>query len=73
MCASKMHVGNLADTVDASTLQRVFEGFNVVDCVVVVDKETNLPKGFGFVEFKSAADATRALNELNEQAFQPHK
>lgn len=37
---------------------------------VIYDRRTGRSKGFGIVRFQSAADAKRALDELNEKPFQ---
>ena len=34
---------------------------------VGMDRDTNKPKGYGHIEFGSASDAQRAINELNGQ------
>ena len=64
--ASKLYVGNLAYGVTDSDLQTMFAPFGTVQSAqVIMDRDTNRSKGFGFVEMGSAAEATAAINALN--------
>lgn len=40
---------------------------DVKSAKIIVDRNTNRSKGFGFVEMDSADDATRAIEELNNK------
>jgi len=64
--SKKLYVGNLPFTTTESELRTLFEQYGSVDRVsVVMDRETNRPRGFAFVEMAevSAADsATRGLD-----------
>lgn len=49
-------------------LREEFEQFGeVVFARVILDRETGRSRGFGFVEFVNAEDATKAQEEMNEQ------
>jgi RNA recognition motif-containing protein len=64
--ASKLYVGNLAYGVTDSDLQTMFAPHGTVQSAqVIMDRETNRSKGFGFVEMGSGNEATAAINALN--------
>lgn len=63
---NKLYVGNLSYSTDESELRRTFEPFGtLVSVSVITDRMTGQPRGFGFVEYGSAADAQRAIDSLN--------
>ena len=64
--ATKLYVGNLAYGVTDSDLQTMFAPHGTVQSAqVIMDRETNRSKGFGFVEMGSSNEATAAINALN--------
>ena len=65
-----IYVGNLSfDTTD-DDLRKLFEGFGEVESVnIITDKYSGRPRGFGFVEMQTKADAERAIQELNDKEF----
>ena len=63
---TKLYVGNLAYSVDKSTLEELFGGFGTVTSAqVIMDRETGRSKGFGFVEMGSEQYAQAAIAALN--------
>ena len=64
---SRLYVGNLAYAVTEDSLRAVFEGggHTVVDCQVVMDRETGRSRGFGFVEVESQEQAQAAISGLD--------
>ena len=63
---TKLYVGNLAYSVDKSILEEMFAGFGTVTSAqVIMDRETNRSKGFGFVEMGSDSEAQAAISGLN--------
>jgi RNA recognition motif-containing protein len=63
----KLYVGNLADNVGRSDLERLFSQFgDVQSAQVITDRDKGRGKGFGFVEMGSESDANAAINGLNE-------
>lgn len=62
----KIYVGNLSyDTRDAD-LEQLFAQFgNVNSAQVIVDRDSNRSKGFGFVEMESKSEGQQAIAELN--------
>ncbi len=63
---NKLYVGNLTYNVNESDLEGLFAQFGSVQSAqVIVDRETNRSKGFGFVEMSSSAEAEAAIQGLN--------
>ena len=64
--ANKLFVGNLPFAMTDANLGEIFSAYgNVVAANIVIDKFSNRSKGFGFVEFENAEDATKAMEALN--------
>ena len=60
-------VGNLTYNVNETDLQELFSHYGTVQSAqVIVDRETNRSKGFGFVEMGSDAEAQAAIQGLQE-------
>ncbi|HKC24544.1 MAG TPA: RNA-binding protein, partial [Thermoanaerobaculia bacterium] len=61
----KLYVGNLAYSVNDTTLRALFEPFGEVESArVISDRDTGSSKGFGFVEM-SDDGAQKAMGALN--------
>ncbi|KAF1820873.1 uncharacterized protein K489DRAFT_294169, partial [Dissoconium aciculare CBS 342.82] len=59
---ANLFVGNLSWNVDEEWLTREFEEFGEIKGVrIITDRESGRSKGFGYVEYTSAADAQKAL------------
>ena len=69
--ASKLFVGNLPRTVTDAQLNEfvINAGVQVASAVVVRDKLTGTPRGFGFVELGEGEDIQRAISGLNGKAL----
>ncbi len=64
--ATKLYVGNMSFDTTESELRDAFAAFgNVTSCNVIMDRMTDRPRGFAFVEMASADEATQAINGLN--------
>src|SRR5206468_400824 len=64
----KLYVGNLSYEVTDSELSKMFEGHGTVESAqVIMDRDTNRSKGFGFVEMKTDQEAQAAIAALNGQ------
>jgi len=70
----RIYVGNLSyETTDAD-LTRIFEDFGRVGAVqMVVDRETNRPRGFAFVDMPNPDSANAAIAALNNTELQGRK
>ena len=64
--ANKLFIGSLAWTTTDDSLRDFFAtAGTVVSASVIVDRETNRSKGFGFVEMSSDEEAKKAIDERN--------
>ena len=62
----KLYVGNLAYSTTRSQLETMFaEAGEVVDAVIIEDRDTGRSKGFGFVEMGDETAATTAIELFN--------
>ena len=67
---SKIYVGNLGYSVENTMLADKFAQFGTVESAkVIMDRDTNRSKGFGFVEMSSPSEAAAAISELNGTDF----
>jgi len=72
----RLYVGSLHFNITEEMLKGIFEPFGRIEHInLVMDQETQRSKGFGFVTFKGADDAVKAMNQLNgfELAGRPMK
>lgn len=68
---NKLYVGNLPYTTSEDDLRNLFsEAGNVVSVTIPIDKMSNRPRGFAFVEMSSGEEASKAINLFNGQDFQ---
>uniref|UniRef100_A0A8H7Y5A7 RRM domain-containing protein n=1 Tax=Psilocybe cubensis TaxID=181762 RepID=A0A8H7Y5A7_PSICU len=66
--SSKVYVGNLSWNTTDDTLRQAFSDFGqVLDSIVMRDRDTGRSRGFGFVTYSSAQEADAAIGGLNEQ------
>jgi RNA recognition motif-containing protein len=66
--AKKLYVGNLTyDTTEDNLVELFSEFGEVLSAQIIIDRDTNRSKGFGFVEMADGAD--EAANALNGQDF----
>ena len=62
----KIYVGNLAYDVSEEELRQQFTAFGKVESVAIVrDRYSGQPRGFGFVEMPTKAEAQAAIAGLN--------
>lgn len=65
----KLYVGNLPWSVNSASLAEYFSRVGtVVSAKVIVDKETERSKGFGFVEMSTEDEANAAIHEFSGNA-----
>jgi cold-inducible RNA-binding protein len=64
--ATKLFIGSLAWATTDDSLKDLFATVGtVVSASVIMDRETNRSKGFGFVEMSSDEEAKAAVDQLN--------
>jgi RNA recognition motif-containing protein len=64
--ATKLFVGSLAYSVTDQELEDFFAAAGTVSSAkVIMDRDTNRSKGFGFVEMSSDEEAKAAIAQLN--------
>jgi len=64
--ATKLYVGSLAYSVNDDQLKEMFGvAGTVVSAQVIMDRDSNQSKGFGFVEMSSEDEAKEAIKQLN--------
>ena len=65
-----IYVGNLPYSVRDQDLLTLFSEYgNVSSAKVIIDRETDRSKGFGFVEMPSADEGANAISKLNGHEF----
>ncbi|MBF0314703.1 MAG: RNA-binding protein [Oligoflexia bacterium] len=63
---NKLYVGNLPFSVNDDSLMDLFSKYGSVSSAkVIMDRDTNRSKGFGFVEMSSGDEAQKAIDALN--------
>ena len=62
----KLLIRNLTRNTSEAELRALFEPFGgVQSCILVLDKDTGISKGFGFVEMPKIGEAKAAMKNLN--------
>lgn len=68
--STKIYVGNLGYTVSNEALSDKFAAYGAVQSAkIIMDRDTNRSKGFGFVEMSNSSEAASAISELNGTDF----
>ena len=64
----KIYVGNLPYAIRDKALNDLFTPYGeVTSANVIIERDTNRSKGFGFVEMPSKEEAEKAIAELNNK------
>jgi RNA recognition motif-containing protein len=65
---NKLYVGNLSYDTTESTLRELFaKSGNIRSVNVIMDRMTNQPRGFAFVEMETPAEALKAIQMYDGQ------
>ncbi|KAH9059000.1 hypothetical protein EDB87DRAFT_1624856 [Lactarius vividus] len=65
--SAKIYVGNLSWNTNDDTLRQAFASYgNIVDSIVMRDRETQRSRGFGFVTYSNQAEADLAIERMND-------
>ncbi len=63
---ARLFVGGLSDEVTEHDLREVFGAYGkVADVVVMLNRDTRMPRGFGFVTMENRRDAPRVIDALD--------
>lgn len=73
--ASKLFVGNLPQAVTDNSLADFVTnaGFQVASSVVIYDRMTGDPKGFGFVELAEGEGMQKAIKDLDGRTLEANR
>ena len=65
---NRLYVANLSYQTSESELEEIFQQAGTVSSVqIVMDRDTNRSRGFGFITMGSDAEAQAAIEQLNGQ------
>lgn len=68
---SRLYIGGLNYRTENDGLRQGFSRFgNVVDAIVVRDRESGRSRGFGFVTFEKDEEAQAAIEQMNNTEFE---
>lgn len=66
----RLYVGNINFKTTKQKLQELFEQFGTVsEATIILDRDTGLSKGFGFIEMPDQIEALDAIGQLNGKSF----
>ena len=69
--AKKIFIGGLSYHVTEDQVYDLFSGYGpVLSVVLISDRETGRPRGFGFVEMEYEADADAAIDGLHQTEWE---
>ena len=72
--SKRIYVGNLPWSITKARLEELFSSFGEMeDALVIANKYTGKSRGFGFVTFKSDADADKAIKEMDKKEMEGRK
>ena len=72
--ATKLFVGSLPYSVTDDQLNEMFQEFGtVVSAKVIMDRDTNRSKGFGFVEMSTDEEAQAAVSQFADYEMDGRK
>jgi RNA recognition motif-containing protein len=66
--AKKLYVGNLSYDTTREQIHTLFsQAGKVAEITLITDRDSGRPKGFGFVEMETEAEAQEAIKRFNGQ------
>ena len=70
----KLYIANLSSSVGPKSLRQEFAAFGAVATLnIITDRKTGRSKGIAFIEMSTAAQAERAIKELNGKSLDGKK
>jgi RNA recognition motif-containing protein len=71
---SKLYVGNLSYNVTEEQLRGLFsQAGTIKEITLIMDRETQRPKGFGFVEMTTQVEAQKGIELFNDHEVDGRK
>ena len=71
---SKLYVGNLSYNVTEDQLSELFSQAGTIKQVtLIMDRDTQRPKGFGFVEMETQVEAQKAIEMFSDHEVDGRK
>ncbi|CEM35350.1 unnamed protein product [Vitrella brassicaformis CCMP3155] len=65
--STKIFVGGLPSVCNKEMLEEYFSSFGAIkDCIVMVDRDTNKHRGFGFVDFEDPETVDEVIKRFND-------
>ncbi|KAK2667337.1 RNA recognition motif domain [Fusarium oxysporum f. sp. vasinfectum] len=66
--SAKVYVGNLSWNTNDESLRSHFSNYgNILDSMVMRDRDTGRSRGFGFVTYSNSSEAESAVGAMNDQ------
>ena len=67
----QIYIGNMSYQTTEERIKSLFEQYGEVERVTLIkDRETQRPKGFGFVAMPDSTAGAKAIEELNQKEFE---
>ena len=67
----QIYVGNMSYQTNEDSIKSLFEQYGEVEKVTLIkDRETQRPKGFGFIAMTDNDAGAKAIEELNQKEFE---
>ncbi len=63
----RLYVGNLPYSCSQDDLQNLFSDYNASNVKLIIDRDTDRSKGFGFVDIESNEEAKQAIEALDKK------
>jgi RNA-binding protein 39 len=71
---TELYIGNLSSNTTEDELRALFESVGeITEAIVMLDPDTGLSKGFGFVNLTTFATAQEAIRRFNGHALDRHE
>ena len=72
--STELYVGNLSRNTTEDEIRTLFEpAGEITEVIVMLDADTGLSKGYGFVNMKTMLEANDAIKRFNGQTLDSHK
>ena len=72
--ARDLYIGNIHYSITEEYLEKIIHSYGaLVSLNIIKDKETNISRGFGFIEMASPQEAQLVINNLDGKEFKGRK